>query len=180
MTNQVPLITPSIFPAKDPEFASTGSADIVVLGIGNLLLGDDGAGIHVIERLGCAGRLPADVRLVDGGTIGFTLLEQVEAARVLIIVDAMRQDAPPGTVSVHVDEDLDEFLAAPLQRSVHDANVGDVLRMSALRGRLPAHRVLVGIAPLSIGWGDTPSPEVAGGIDKACDRIAEMIEEWRQ
>ncbi|HKI75300.1 MAG TPA: hydrogenase maturation protease, partial [Pseudomonadales bacterium] len=130
-----------------------------------------------IERLKDRAELPAEVTLVDGGTIGFTLLEPVEAARTLIIVDAMKTDDAPGTVHIFADEALDEFLAAPTQRSVHDANVGDVLRMSALRGTLPPHRILVGITAEDIGWNTTPSQAVVRGIETACSEIKRIIEE---
>lgn len=179
MINQAHVTTTEPGQTERPGSACQTGARIVVLGIGNLLLGDDGAGVHVVRALQSQNLLADDVLAVDGGTIGFTLLEQVEAARVLIIVDAMKMDDPPGKVRLFVDEELDRFLSAPTQRSVHDANVGDVLRMSALRGTLPAHRVLVGIAPMSIDWGDSPSEPVRRGIRVACRQIIRLIEEWR-
>jgi len=153
-------------------------ASIVVLGLGNVLLGDDGLGVHVVDRLTPRFDASSDVRLVDGGTLGFSLLEIVEAARVLIVVDAMALDLPPGSVRLFVDGELDRFLAAPAQRSVHDVNLGDLLRMSALRGMLPEHRVLVGVQPRSIDWRETPGESVSAGIDVACEKIRELITGW--
>lgn len=175
MTEQV--TSPSEGGLRNPEDASAG-ADVVVLGIGNFLMGDDGAGIHVIDRLRSDAALPSSVLLVDGGTLGFSLMEQVESARVLIVVDAMQLDAEPGTVKSFLDGELDNFLAAPTQRSVHDANLGDVMRMCALRDTLPENRILVGIQPASIDWGDTPTAAVDRGVDAACACIKSIIEEY--
>jgi hydrogenase maturation protease len=150
----------------------------VVLGLGNVLLGDDGAGIHVVKRLKAKHSLPEEVALIDGGTLSFTLLEIVEAASALIVVDAMELDGPAGQLETFIDDELDTFLAAPVQRNVHDLNLGDLLRMCALRDKLPAHRALIGIQPESIEWSDKPSAAVSEGIDVACDTISELIREW--
>lgn len=149
----------------------------LVLGFGNVLLGDDGAGIHVIERLRADGGLPPGVELLDGGTLNFSLLDRVESATALIVVDATDLGVAPGTVSCFADRDMDAFLASPAQRSVHDLNLGDLLRMCALRDALPERRFLVGIQPQSIDWSPEPKPAVAAGIEEACRRVRAVIEE---
>lgn len=161
--------------STDPAAATANRA--VVLGIGNVLLGDDGAGIHVIERLGRDHELPADVELLDGGTLSFSLLDRVESASILIVVDASNLGEPPGAVRFYADEEMDAFLASPAQRSVHDLNLGDLLRMCALRDALPARRFLVGIQPGSIDWQGAPGAEVDSGIEEACQRIRVLLEE---
>jgi hydrogenase maturation protease len=155
--------------------ATTG---IVVLGLGNILQGDDGAGVYAIERLKSRQNTPANVDLVDGGTLSFTLLDIVEGRDVLIVIDAMQMNADPGTTEVYIDDELDEFLAAPMQRNVHDLNLGDLLRMCALRGTLPRHRALIGIQPEVITWQEEPTRDVSNGIDHACDIIDELIRSW--
>lgn len=151
---------------------------IVVLGLGNVLMGDDGAGVHAIERLRANFTLPASVSLIDGGTLSFSLLELVESASALIVVDAMELDAPAGTLKIFTGDELDQFLAAPTQRNIHDLNLGDLLRMCALLGTLPLHRVLVGIQVQHIGWQDRPSDVVSEGINRACQAICELVEDW--
>lgn len=166
---------------------------IVILGLGNVLMGDDGAGVHTVERLRANDSvpnvsepkvsepnlsLPADVSLIDGGTLSFSLLELVESTSALIIVDAMELDAPAGTLKTFIDDELDQFLAAPTQRNIHDVNLGDLLRMCALLGTLPLHRVLVGIQPQLIAWQERPSDVVSEGIDRACQTIYELVGEW--
>ena len=146
----------------------------LVIGIGNNLLGDDGAGIHAIERL--RGRkLPEHVELVDGGTLSFTLLEQVENAEFLIIVDAAELDSEPGTVRLFEDAEMDEFLATSRRPSVHEVNLLDVLTAARLRGRMPARYAMVGIQPLDVEWSSTPSAPVDKAVDEAVEIIAELI-----
>jgi hydrogenase maturation protease len=158
--------------ARDIENARIAT---LVIGIGNSLFGDDGAGIHVIETLREAG-LPEGVELVDGGTLSFTLLDFVEEADRLIVVDAAELHAEPGTVEVFHDAAMDAFLTSSKRPSVHEVNLLDVLVAARIRGRLPAKRTLVGIQPLSLDWSSTPTPDVAAGVAKAADAIAGMCE----
>ncbi|MGD8378058.1 MAG: HyaD/HybD family hydrogenase maturation endopeptidase [Gammaproteobacteria bacterium] len=156
------------------------SADpaILVLGIGNNLLSDDGAGIHVVEGLRTGG-CPANVTLLDGGTLSFTLLEAVEEAATLIVVDAANLDAPPGTVRSFEGDAMDAFLGSGGGRSVHEVSLLDLLAMARLRDRLPARRVLIGIQPECTNWGDVASPPVVEGVTRATRMIREIIEESR-
>lgn len=150
----------------------------VVLGLGNTLLRDDGAGVHVIERLSRDPSIPPGVEFLDGGTLNFTLLDRIESASNLVVVDASNLQEAPGTVRVYLDEDMDTFLASPMQRSVHDLNLGDLLRMCVLRDALPARRCLVAIQPELVEWGDAPGEAVEAGVEEACRRIRDMLEEW--
>lgn len=153
-----------------------GSSGTLIIGIGNNLMGDDGAGIHAIERL--RGKtLPDHVELVDGGTLSFTLLEQVENAEFLVIVDAAELDAEPGTVQVFKDDEMDEFLATSRRPSVHEVNLLDVLTAARLRRRMPARYAMVGIQPLDVEWSCTPSGPVDKAVDEAVEIIAELVGE---
>lgn len=158
------------------QHAGDETPSIVVIGIGNNLLGDDGAGIHVIEHLK-AERWPVPITFLDGGTLSFSLLEHVETADRLVIIDAAFLDAPPGTVAVFRNTELEHFLTHSRRPSVHEVNLLDVLGAARLRGRLPGEYALVAIEPEVIHWSSTPSPAVAAAIDEARERVAELIEE---
>lgn len=162
---------------RGADAAPTAVKAAIVLGLGNSLLGDDGAGVHVVERLRQEGGLPPGVELLDGGTLNFTLLDRIESASVLVVVDASDLGQPPGTVSVFADSEMDEFLGSPAQRSVHDLNLGDLMRMCVLRDALPERRFLVGIQPERIDWNDAPCEAVGAGVEAACARIRAMLEE---
>ncbi len=148
----------------------------LVLGLGNSLLADEGAGIHALHQLE-GGGLPDGVALVDGGTHSFALLEWIEAAEILVALDAADLGARPGTVRVFRGTALDNFLAAG-GRSVHEVNLGDLLQIAALRRSLPRHRALVGIQPGRIGWGLRTSEPVAQGVFEACVRVRALLAEW--
>ena len=148
----------------------------LVIGIGNNLLGDDGAGIHVIDRL-VSKNLPVQVELVDGGTLSFTLLEKVEAAERLIIVDAAQLEAEPGAVQVFQNDAMDAYLSSGVRPSVHEVNLLDVLTAARLRGRLPPRYALVGIQPRDVEWNSEPSAPVDKGVDEAVEIIVGMVGE---
>lgn len=148
----------------------------LVIGIGNNLLGDDGAGIHVIELLRSKS-LPENVELVDGGTLSFTLLEQVENAEHLVIVDAAELDAEPGTVRLFENAEMDAYLSNSRRPSVHEVNLLDVLTAARLRGRMPKRYAMVGIQPLNVNWSSTPSEPVAKAVGQAAGIIAGLVGE---
>lgn len=150
--------------------------DTLIIGIGNSLLTDDGAGVHVIERLQQAD-LPAGVELVDGGTLGFALLEMVESARRLIVVDAAQLDAEPGTVQSFRNQDMDIYLTSRKRSSVHEVNLLDIMSAAKFRGLMPRDYALVGIQPACIDWGSEPTAAVARGVAEATRVVMDMIDE---
>jgi hydrogenase maturation protease len=152
---------------------------MVVLGIGNTLLTDDGAGVHTISYLRRKRGEVADVRYVDGGTLSFVFMEAVEGAEALIVVDAAEMEAPPGTVRRFEGREMDRFLRAG-QRSAHAIGLADILDLARLRGWDVPRRALVAIQPERVGWGATPSPAVARAIPQAARDVVELMRGWRQ
>lgn len=135
-----------------PHAAAEGSrGGVLVLGLGNVLLGDDGIGAAAVDALERDYRLPSGVRLVEGGTLGLSLLDEIADARHVILVDAVAADAPPGTL---VRLDGAEVMDAVRDRlSVHQVGVADLLNAARLIGRYPASVVLLGLVPGLIGLG---------------------------
>ena len=159
---------------------SRASADpaILILGIGNTLLGDEGAGVHAMRRLERDCRDPA-IRFADGGTLSFTLAGLIEESPALIVLDAAEMKASPGSVAVYEGERMDEFLGSERKRSVHEVGLLDLMALAALGGRLPEKRALIGIQPQSIDWSEEPTPTVAQAIPEACARARELIARWQ-
>lgn len=168
--------TQAVAHAESAAVAARAQSGTLIIGIGNSLFGDDGAGIHVVEAL-MRGQLPPEVEAIDGGTLSFTLLERVENAARLIVVDAAQLDAEPGTVRVFHDAEMDDFLNSSQRPSVHEVNLMDVLVGARLRGRMPARYSLVGIQPLSLDWSSTPTPVVAEAVERAAAIIRDLCEE---
>lgn len=135
--------------------------DLLILGLGNVLCGDDGLGAAALARLARERVLPPGVDVCDGGTLGLALMPLLEAVRDVILVDAVRADAPPGTL---VRLEGDDVPAAALERlSVHQVGVADLLGALAWRGRMPRRLVLLGLVPetLELGLGRSPAVEAA-------------------
>jgi hydrogenase maturation protease len=149
----------------------------LVLGIGNTLLSDEGIGVHVVERLRERLEDRPDVTLLDGGTLSFTLAEPIAAADHLIVVDAARLGAAPGTLRCLRDGEMDGYLLGGA-KSVHEVSLGDLMDIARLSGTLPKRRALVAIEPQKLDWGDAPTAEVAAAIEPAVNLVLELIHEW--
>ena len=154
----------------------TDRKPVVILGIGNSLLTDDGAGLHVLSAL-ASGGLTEGIVLVDGGTIGLALLTEIEKAGALIAVDACQLGAAVGTVRVFEGTDMDATLGGT-KRSAHEVALADLMDAARLSGSLPARRALVGIQPGSTGWGLEPGAEVARAIPEAAAEVLRLAEIW--
>jgi hydrogenase maturation protease len=156
------------------------SGTTLVLGIGNTLLSDEGAGIHAIHRLLARAEFLQDVRFIDGGTLSFTLAGPIAEARRLIVIDAAELQRAPGSVETFVDADMDRFLGQHTRRSVHEVGLLDLMQIGQLTRSLPAQRALIAIQPASVDWGEHPTPDVDNAIELACARALALIERWPQ
>lgn len=151
----------------------------LVLGIGNTLLQDEGAGVHAVRLLEqhTAGR--DDIELMDGGTLSFTLAGAIEEAEQLIVIDAAQLGGTPGTTQVFEGEAMDAFVGGSRKRSVHEVSLIDLLMIARLADHLPEKRALIGIQPQDIDWGEQPSPSVAAAIPQACSHALQLIAAWQ-
>lgn len=121
---------------------------MVVIGLGNPLMGDDGLGLAVLDELRSGYALPPEVALVDGGTWGMNLLPVIEEADELILIDAINAGQTPGSL-VRLERDrLPRYLATKI--SPHQVDLRDVLGLAELRGTLPQNTVALGLQPESV------------------------------
>lgn len=150
----------------------------LVLGIGNNLLTDEGAGVHAIRYLQQHFPEQAHVRFLDGGTLSFTLATDIGEASNLIVIDATQLKQQPGSVQAFIGQDMDEFLGKQTKRSVHEVGLLDLISITRLTGELPDKRALIGIQPESVDWGEDPSEKVHRAIPVACQKAIELIREW--
>lgn len=150
---------------------------ILVLAIGNKLLRDEGVGLHVLEALESTYPATADITYLDGGTLSFTLAEQVAEHEGLIVLDAAQLASTAGSLRCLVNEDMDQFLGT-CKRSVHEVGLLDLLDIARLTGSLPQQRALIGIQPLMIEWGDNLSEPVAQTVPQAVQQAQELLHAW--
>jgi len=153
---------------------SSPSALSLVIGLGNPLMGDDGAGVAALEWLREGWDLPPEVELVDGGTWGMNLLPLIESTHRLILLDAIDTGSPPGTLTVLERSDLPRYFA--LKLSPHQIDLREVLALAELRGALPDDLVALGIQPQRIAMEAELSPLVGAGIPKLVDLVLDRLE----
>jgi hydrogenase maturation protease len=146
-----------------------GSTDVLVLGLGNLLLRDDGLGLRLLEALAAEG-LPAE--FLDGGTQGLALLSHLAGRRTLIILDAVALGAPPGTVHVLQGDSISAHHAV----IAHGSNALELLAAARLIGDLPPSVTIFGIEPECISTGIGLSPAVEAAIPEALSRARTALE----
>ena len=149
----------------------------LVLGIGNTLLSDEGAGVHAIHYLE-ENAHSENLELLDGGTLSFTLAGPIEEADQLVVIDAAELGAEPGTVQSFIGDDMDHYLGSHNKRSVHEVGLIDLMTIARLTDRLPQKRALIGIQPDSVDWGERPTPLVEAAIPQACQQAIDIIEQW--
>lgn len=151
---------------------------VAVLGIGNTLLTDDGIGVHAVrwlEERGYGER--HGIRLIDAGTLSFTLAVEIENVSHLIVIDALRKRSPPGRVHVLRGSEIDHHLAHAAS-SVHEVGLGDLLHIARLSGRMPAEIALIGIEPAEIGWGDCPGPAALAALPAVGRNVEALLADW--
>ena len=136
-------------------------AKYVVLGLGNTLHSDDGAGPKAIERLKRDQRVPEDVALIEGGTLGLELLTYVWDCSHLLVLDAVDTGQPPGTL---VRMSGQELYALPGKGSVHQLGVADLLVALRVLAKRQPTVVLLGVQPSTTEWGTELSPPVEAAM----------------
>jgi hydrogenase maturation protease len=155
------------------------AAQIIVLGIGNILLNDDGVGIHLLQYLRLQYPNLSDVTYLDGGVLNFTLTHWLQGAMGLIILDAADLEIMPGAIQVFVDNDLKKF-QSKLKRSAHDATILDLLNFGQITGITPKHRAVVAVQYQNIGWGLELSKPVQLALPVAAKAVYELICFWKR
>ncbi len=150
--------------------------NIAVFGIGNILLSDDGAGVHAINKLKNEYEFPSSVELIDGGTKGLDLLPLLEGRDKVLFVDAANFKKEPGTVDTVIGEKIPAFLSQKL--SVHQIGLPDMLFAARLMGITPPEMCLIGIQPESMETGTELSDAVSIKMRDLVEKVLQKLKEW--
>ena len=153
--------------------------ETLILGIGNTLLSDEGAGIHALNLLQSEHSDLQNLTFLDGGTLSFTLAAWIEDCRNLLVFDATELHQPAGTVKIFEGEDMDYFLGAS-KRSAHEVGLLDLMDIARLTEHLPANRALIGIQPEAMGWGMKPTAAVENALMPAVEDAVSLIKKWQK
>jgi hydrogenase maturation protease len=149
---------------------------ILVIGMGNVLMQDEGVGVRAVEALQQAYRIPQEVEVIDGGTTGMELFEPMRNARSLIIADAVNTGAPPGHLVRIANDQIPAFFQTKL--SNHQLGLSDLLALLQLKGETPEQVTIIGMVPhaLENRLGLTPEAEngLSGMVQMVVDELASL------
>ena len=157
-----------------PSEGAQDKRTVLILGVGNLLLSDEGAGLHVIQRFQERYAPPADVQVLDGGTLGMDLLYYLEGCATLLIIDAVDTGKAAGSLIRLEGEAVPAFLSVKV--SPHQIGIPDMLFAARLKGIDPPDIVLWGVKPESLEIGLELSPVVQSQVDVIVEKLREELE----
>ena len=146
--------------------------DILILGIGNILLKDEGVGVHVVQKLKEMS-LPENVEVLDGGTAGLDLADYIAGRKKLIVIDAVNAGGKPGTLYRLTKENLDIKPKAIF--SFHEIDFLDALHISEVVNSKPEEVVVIGIEPKDMSIGTELSPEIEERIPRIIELVASEL-----
>jgi hydrogenase maturation protease len=152
-------------------------AETLVLGLGNILLGDEGVGVRVVERLLEQYEFPEGVRVMDGGTLGLDLLPYLEEASRLLVIDAVQARKAPGTLVRMAGDEIPVFLDVS-KVSPHQEGLQDLLAVAVLKGYLPDEVVFWGAQIEALGVGLELSSAVAAQVDALVEKVLAELARW--
>jgi len=151
---------------------------IVVLGIGNVLWADEGFGVRCIEALQREWTFAPHVELIDGGTQGLYLIQNVQSATRLLIFDAIDYGLEPGTLKLIENDEVPKFMGAK-KMSLHQTGFQEVLCLAQLTGHYPSQVLLIGCQPEELeDYGGSLRPVVKQAMTPALTQAIDALTAW--
>lgn len=151
-------------------------SNITVLGVGNILLTDEGLGVHVVNELDAEYEFTPPVNIIDGGTMGMELLTYMRGMTKLLLVDAINGGDVPGTVYEFPHEEMESYFTDHI--SVHEVGMQDILRIRALQEDPLEDAVVIGVEPESLELGLEVSDAVRAVLPDVKARVIKQLEAW--
>jgi hydrogenase maturation protease len=151
-------------------------AKILILGLGNTILQDEGVGVKAMEQLRADYPWPGDVTFLDGGMMGLELLPYLESADAVLILDAVQTGAPPGALVRLENGEIPAVVA--LKMSMHQVSLQEALAMATFRSTLPERMVLWGMVPAAIDLGTDLTPIAAERLEHLVQAAVKELWSW--
>lgn len=152
------------------------SSPVTLLGLGNILLQDEGVGVHAVNAIRERYEFSQPVAIVDGGTMGLDLLPLFEDSERLLILDAVDFGKPAGHVGILEGDAIPSALSSKL--SVHHIGLSDVLFAAKLTGSAPREVCLVGIQPASLDVGLDMTGKIRENFEKVIEAAISKLKDW--
>jgi hydrogenase maturation protease len=151
--------------------------DVLVLGIGNVLWADEGFGVRAVEALHAGWTFPPQVRLMDGGTLGLALFDDIARASHVLVFDAVDAGLSGGSLKLLRGDEVPAWGAQRL--SPHQNGFNDVLALAAIAGRGPDHLTAIGVQPVTLDdFGGSLRPEVRARLPEALALAVQELTDW--
>ena len=148
---------------------------VVIIGMGNVLMQDEGIGVRVVEELENRYHVPDGVDIIDGGTTGMGLLEPIRECDALVVADAVNTGAPVGSLVRIANDDIPAFFQTKL--SNHQLGLSDILGLLTLQGQKPGHIAIIGMVPHSLEQKLGLTAEAEQAIDTMIDMILAELDD---
>jgi hydrogenase maturation protease len=148
---------------------------IALLGLGNLMRTDDAVGMLTLRKLTEDGRLPNEIRVIEGGALGLDLLESLRDISHLLVLDAIDTGVAPGALLRFGGGEIDNL---PVSKSVHLLGFSDLMCALRLMDAAPTEVVLLGVQPASTDWGTVLTPEVLPAQQALMQSALEQLTRW--
>jgi hydrogenase maturation protease len=148
---------------------------VLVLGMGNILLEDEGLGIHALKALQQRYQLPAEVEFLDGGTSGMALIDMISGRKHLLVLDAVQTGEPPGTLVKMHDQDVPVYFG--LRVTPHQLGLSDVLASLELTDEKPDSVTVLGLVPLSLEMSLDLSDQISARLDHLVEAAVNELRE---
>ena len=149
---------------------------ITVLGVGNILLTDEGLGVHVVHQLEKEYEFSPAVNIIDGGTMGMELLSYMRGMKKLLLVDAVNGGEKPGTIYEFPHQETENYFTGNI--SVHEVGMQDILRIRALQEDPLEDAMVIGVEPASLEVGFEPSEIVQAALPDVIQRVIRQLNSW--
>lgn len=150
--------------------------DVTVLGIGNIVILDEGFGVRAAEALDAAYEMPDNVQILDGGTLGMELMRFIPGTQKLLIIDSINGGAEPGTIFRFTDREVMEHFNDKL--SAHEVGIQDVLAFLKVTGHEIPKVVVIGAQPYKLGAGVDLSPEMEQLLPRMVELAVKELQAW--
>jgi hydrogenase maturation protease len=149
---------------------------VTILGLGNILMSDEGIGVHTVNEFQNRYSVPEYVEIVDGGAAGLDLIPFIEGREKVLMVDAVNFDREPGYIDVLENEAIPAKITT--KASLHHLGLMDVLSIVKMSGNYPKDLCLIGIQPRSLELGLDMTPEIWDKKEELIERMIQKLREW--
>lgn len=151
---------------------------IKIIGLGNFLYCDEGLGIHVLPEVTELFDEYPDVEVIEGSTDGLRLLDPIEQASGLLVIDAIADHKEPGTMIILEGDDIPKYFS--LKMSMHQLGFQEVLQVAELKDSYPEKITVIGIQPESLIMGTELTDTVRESIPQLLEAIQDKVTQWKR